>query len=41
VLGTLLHEAAHGLADTREIKDTSRQGRYTTATTPASPASSA
>jgi hypothetical protein len=28
VLGTLLHEAAHGLADARGIKDTSRQGRY-------------
>ena len=28
VLGTLLHEAAHGLADAREVKDTSRQGRY-------------
>jgi hypothetical protein len=28
VLGTLLHEAAHGLAATREIQDTSRQGRY-------------
>jgi hypothetical protein len=28
VLGTLLHEAAHGLADTRGVKDTSRQGRY-------------
>jgi hypothetical protein len=28
VLGTLLHEAAHGLADTRGIQDTSRQGRY-------------
>ncbi|SRR6266536_2484163 len=28
VLATLLHEAAHGLADTRQIKDTSRQGRY-------------
>jgi hypothetical protein len=28
VLGTLLHEAAHALAHTREIKDTSRQGRY-------------
>ncbi|MGC7101612.1 hypothetical protein ACPZ19_43645 [Amycolatopsis lurida] len=28
VLGTLLHEAAHGIAHTREIKDTSRQGRY-------------
>ncbi|QIS10614.1 hypothetical protein [Nocardia arthritidis] len=28
VLGTLLHEAAHGLAVVREIKDTSRQGRY-------------
>ena len=28
VLGTLLHEAAHGLADARKVKDTSRQGRY-------------
>jgi hypothetical protein len=28
VLGTLLHEAAHGLAATRGIQDTSRQGRY-------------
>jgi len=28
VLATLLHEAAHGLARTRGIKDTSRQGRY-------------
>jgi hypothetical protein len=28
VLGTLLHEAAHGLANAREISDTSRQGRY-------------
>jgi hypothetical protein len=28
VLGTLLHEAAHGLACTRGIQDTSRQGRY-------------
>lgn len=28
VLATLLHEAAHGLAHTRGIKDTSRQGRY-------------
>jgi hypothetical protein len=28
VLGTLLHEAAHGLAQAREIQDTSRQGRY-------------
>jgi hypothetical protein len=28
VLGTLLHEAAHGLADIRGVKDTSRQGRY-------------
>jgi hypothetical protein len=27
-LGTLLHEAAHGLADSRQLKDTSRQGRY-------------
>ncbi|MQY22667.1 hypothetical protein [Nocardia macrotermitis] len=28
VLGTLLHEAAHGLAVARDIKDTSRQGRW-------------
>jgi hypothetical protein len=28
VLGTLLHEAAHGLARIRGIKDTSRQGRF-------------
>lgn len=28
VIATLLHEAAHGLAHTRGIKDTSRQGRY-------------
>jgi hypothetical protein len=28
VLATLLHEAAHGLAHTRGIKDTSRQGRW-------------
>jgi hypothetical protein len=28
VLGTLLHEAAHGLACARNIQDTSRQGRY-------------
>jgi hypothetical protein len=28
VLGTLLHEATHGVAATRGIKDTSRQGRY-------------
>jgi hypothetical protein len=28
VLGTLLHEAAHGLALARSIQDTSRQGRY-------------
>jgi hypothetical protein len=28
VLGTLLHEATHGLAATRRIQDTSRQGRY-------------
>jgi hypothetical protein len=28
VLGTLLHEAAHGLAQARSIHDTSRQGRY-------------
>jgi len=28
VLATLLHEAAHGVATTRGVKDTSRQGRY-------------
>jgi hypothetical protein len=28
VLGTLLHEAAHALAEVRGITDTSRQGRY-------------
>jgi hypothetical protein len=28
VLGTLLHEGAHGLAAARTIQDTSRQGRY-------------
>jgi hypothetical protein len=28
VFTTLLHEAAHGLADARSIKDTSRQGRW-------------
>jgi hypothetical protein len=28
VLGTLLHEAAHGLAQARDIQDTSRGGRY-------------
>ena len=28
VLGTLLHEAAHGLAHARRIQDTSRQGRF-------------
>jgi hypothetical protein len=28
VLGTLLHEAAHGLAQARQVQDTSRQGRY-------------
>jgi hypothetical protein len=28
VLGTLLHEGAHGLAQARSIQDTSRQGRY-------------
>jgi hypothetical protein len=28
VLGTLLHEAAHGLAQTRGVQDTSRGGRY-------------
>jgi hypothetical protein len=28
VLATLLHEAAHGLAHTRQLNDTSRQGRW-------------
>lgn len=28
VLGTLLHEAAHGMATTRNVKDTSRAGAY-------------
>jgi hypothetical protein len=28
VLATLLHEAAHGLANTRQVKGTSRQGRW-------------
>jgi hypothetical protein len=28
VLATLAHEAAHGLANTRQVKDTSRQGRW-------------
>jgi hypothetical protein len=28
VLATLMHEAAHGLANTRGVKDTSRQGRW-------------
>ncbi len=28
VMSTLLHEAAHGMATTRGIKDTSRQGRW-------------
>ncbi|MQA78734.1 MAG: hypothetical protein GEV10_09705 [Streptosporangiales bacterium] len=28
ILTTLLHEGAHALADVREIKDTSRQGRW-------------
>jgi hypothetical protein len=28
VLGTLLHEAAHGLAQAKGVQDTSRQGRY-------------
>jgi len=28
VLGTLLHEAAHGMAATRGVQDTSRGGRY-------------
>ncbi|WP_433629138.1 hypothetical protein [Nocardia sp. CA-120079] len=28
VLGTLLYEAVHGIAVTRDLKDTSRQGRW-------------
>ena len=28
VFTTLLHEATHGLADARDVKDTSRQGRW-------------
>jgi len=28
VMGTLLHEAAHGMAATRKLQDTSRDGRY-------------
>lgn len=28
ILSSLLHEAAHGLASARGLKDTSRQGRY-------------
>lgn len=28
LLGTLLHEAAHGVANTRGVQDTSRQGRF-------------
>jgi hypothetical protein len=28
VLATLLHEAAHGVANTRRVQDTSRQGRW-------------
>lgn len=28
VLGTLLHEAAHAMAEVREVQDTSRQGRW-------------
>jgi hypothetical protein len=28
VMGTLLHESAHALATAREVKDTSRNGRY-------------
>jgi hypothetical protein len=28
VFATLLHEAAHALADARDVQDTSRQGRY-------------
>jgi hypothetical protein len=28
VLGTLLHEAAHGLAQARSVQDASRGGRY-------------
>ena len=28
MFATLLHEAAHALADARDVQDTSRQGRY-------------
>jgi hypothetical protein len=28
VLGTLLHEGAHGVASVRQVQDTSRQGRF-------------
>jgi hypothetical protein len=41
VLGTLLHEAARGLAHAHKVSGTSRQGRSQTAATPPSPASSA
>jgi hypothetical protein len=41
VLGTLLHEAAYGLAHAHKVSGTSRQGRSQTAATPPSPASSA
>lgn len=33
VLGTLVHEGAHGVAHTRSVADTSRGGRTTTAAT--------
>lgn len=41
VLGTLLHEAVHGLAQTRGVRDTSRCGRSTTTGSNSSPRSSA
>ena len=41
VLATLLHEAAHALADARGITDTSRQGRYHNRNSPCSPTNSA
>jgi hypothetical protein len=41
MLGTLLQEGAHGVASTREIRDTSRQGRSTTPGSAPWPGSSA
>ena len=37
VFGVLLHEAAHAIAAARDIKDTSRQGRYHNAASNSSP----